>query len=163
MSYNWKHRQPKHGWGNGGRSWLCGFFIHVAAAFLPFFFFSLPIFFILSCREDQWEQTVEHSVWFQKSASALTQNSTLGGVYLQLILKKTSVQSEMGDWLQRPRMSSLCCIQPIVSQLTALARRLCSCAGRDRRAWLRSPPAVTVQKLPVCEVFQASLISLAWE
>lgn len=44
MSYNWKHRQAKHGWGNGGRSWLCGFFIHVAAAFLPFFFF--PSFFL---------------------------------------------------------------------------------------------------------------------
>lgn len=68
----------KHSWGNGGRSWLFGFFIPVAAAFLLFFFFFL-FFFILSCREDQWEQTVEHSVWFQKSASALTQNSILGG------------------------------------------------------------------------------------
>lgn len=104
------------------------FFYSCSCCLFAFLFFFLPFFFILSCREDQWEQTVEHSVWFQKSASALTQNSILGGVYLQLIFKKTSAQAEMGDWLQRPQMFSLHCIQPIISQLTALAQRLCSCA-----------------------------------
>lgn len=33
-------------------------------------------------------------------------------------------------------------------------------AGRDRNAWPWSPPAVTVQKLPMYEVFQASSLSL---